>query len=61
MSDQKQSARNRQAPPPAWGFLYIMEGVAARDAGQPLSDNPYESGSEASVFWAEGWHEADVA
>jgi hypothetical protein len=57
----RQAAPNRQAPRPAWGCLYIMEGDGARVAGQFLSDNPYDSDSEEGRYWAEGWHESDAA
>jgi hypothetical protein len=44
-------------PPPAWGFLYIMEGSEAHAAGQPLTDNPYDPDTEESGFWIEGWED----
>lgn len=40
---------------------YNTEGAQAFDAGQALSDCPYEDGSDAAVEWEGGWMEAEEA
>jgi hypothetical protein len=61
MSEHDRKATPDRPQPAAWGFLFIMEGVGAREAGQSCSENPYPPGSEEADYWAEGWHEADAA
>jgi hypothetical protein len=39
------------------GFLFVMEGRRAREAGQPITDDPYEPGSDQSDLWNMGWNE----
>jgi hypothetical protein len=39
------------------GFLFVMEGEAARIAGEPATSNPYEPGSLHGCKWMEGWNE----
>jgi hypothetical protein len=38
-------------------FLFVMEGLGAREAGQPVTDNPYDPGSTQSISWNKGWNE----
>jgi hypothetical protein len=38
------------------GFLFVMEGRGAREAGQPVTDDPYDAGSDNSRLWIEGWN-----
>jgi hypothetical protein len=58
---EKRALGDRQPPSPDWCFLCELEGIVAHDEGQSKRDNPYPAGSKAGDFWAEGWHEADVA
>lgn len=39
--------------------LCIAEGYEARDAGRPMTDNPYPEGSQAHAMWIEGWGVSD--
>jgi hypothetical protein len=42
---------------PFAGFLFVMEGQAARAIGEPATSNPYELGSPQWSKWLEGWDE----
>ncbi len=33
-----------------------LEGAQAAQKGKPVSDNPYEEGSEDYLSWADGWN-----
>ena len=42
-------------------FLFVMEGNAARQAGEPAANNPYQPGTEHWAKWLEGWNEGGAS
>ena len=41
--------------------LFVMEGAAARTAGQAADENPYEPDTSQHKHWLEGWRDPQTA
>lgn len=54
----KASADARKAGAPKCGYrALLIEGEKAARSGKTLADNPYPTGSEDAVSWAEGFED----